>query len=356
MFAATAFAGGPELKPYGFVKGDLIYVSGGVYSWGNPDNNYISSPQLASGIENAALGYTAQHTRLGLKGTTGEDYKVGGRIELDFYVGRHDANGNPRMRLAYVSVAKDDWEIRFGQQWDIFSPINAATNNTNANMWYAGNMGFRRGQIQFIYKLSDEGVKPMVQLSLGEATKEAGGPGADNLSKFPMLQGRVSAKLMEKHTVGVYFAYAKHTPDPDTTDYDFNTTGFGVDFNLPFTPKFTLKGEVNMGTNMNNANLFTAAGSGNAEVDAKNLGVWANAIVKPNNKVNFVGGFGMDKNQTDDLAAGDKESNMVIYGDVIFPIANGFSFSVELGNISTKIKDGDTHSALFGIVSGKVSF
>ena len=217
LFAATAFAGGPELKPYGFVKGDLIYVSGGVYSWGNPDNNYISSPQLASGIENAALGYTAQHTRLGLKGTTGEDYKVGGRIELDFYVGRHDANGNPRMRLAYVSVAKDDWEIRFGQQWDIYSPQNAATNNTNGNMWYAGNMGFRRGQIQFIFKVQEDGLSPMLQLSVGEASKEAakadsllGFLGKDNLSKFPMVQGRASAKLMEKHTVGAYFAYAKY--------------------------------------------------------------------------------------------------------------------------------------------------
>ena len=143
LIASTAIAGGPTLKPYGFVKGDMVYATAGVKSFGWTS---LSSAQQATDYENPAIGFTAMHTRFGLKGVKGDDIKVGGRIELDFFGGSFDANIKPRIRLAYASVAKGNLELRFGQQWDLFSPVNASTNNTNGNMWYAGNRGFRRGQ------------------------------------------------------------------------------------------------------------------------------------------------------------------------------------------------------------------
>jgi len=264
------------------------------------NNANLSAPQLASGVDNAALGFTAQHTRFGLKGSVGEDVKVGGKIELDFYGGSFNTNMNPRLRLAYAWMTINNFEVRFGQQWDIFSPNNAKSNNTNANMWYAGNRGFRRGQIQLRYQMPMEGLNPMLQLSIGETTKEATATslvynpadstyklqsssqlGADNLSCMPMIQGRLSAKLMEKHVIGAYFVYASYDPDPDADDDEYNTTGFGADFNLPFTKMLALKGEVNIGTNLNNCNMFNIAGSGAKDDDRKSLGLWFNAIVKP---------------------------------------------------------------------------
>jgi hypothetical protein len=368
----TAFAGGPELKPYGFVKGEMVYATKGVLSFGGAN---LSAPQLASGVDNAALGFTAQHTRFGLKGGVGEDVKVGGKIELDFYGGRFDANIKPRLRLAYAWIKKNSLELRFGQQWDLFSPNNAKTNNTNGNMWYAGNRGFRRAQIQLHYQMPMDGLNPMLQLSIGETTKEAAATslvynsvdstyklqssaqlGADNLSGMPMIQGRLSAKLMDKHVIGAYFVYASYDPDPDADDDEYNTTGFGADFNLAFSKMLALKGEINMGTNLNNANLFNIAGSGKKDDDRKSLGLWFNAIVKPSDKLHAVLGFGMDKNQTDDLAAGSIEQNMVVYGDLIFPFEHGFSIAAELQSITTSIKDGDDNSALIFNVSGKVTF
>ncbi len=67
-------------------------------------------------------------------------------------------------------------------------------------------------------------------------------------------------------------------------------------------------------------------------------------------------GFGLDKNQTDNLAAGAIEQNTAIYGDVIFPFGNGFSIALEIENISTKIKGGDTNSALIFDLAGTVAF
>lgn len=356
MIPASIFSQGLELKPYGFVKGDAVYTSKGVNSFGNPN---LSSPQIANGVDQGAIGFTAKHTRFGLKGMFGEDIKVGGVVELDFFSANgFDSNVNPRIRLAYASVALADFEFRFGQQWDIFSPLNAITNNTNGNLWFSGNLGFRRGQIQLIYKIPAEDFKPMIQLAIAEATRETtSGLGDDNKALLPMVQGRLSAMFMENKTVGFYFVYAKFSPNPDTTDFDYYCSGFGADFTLPFHKYFELHGEVNTGTNLNNANLFTIAGNGKKDDDRKSLGIWANITSKIDDHFQLVIGGGMDKNQTDDLADGATEQNFVIYGDLIFPIAGGFSISLEIGNISTTIKGIDEkNSALVAILSGKVNF
>jgi len=76
-------------------------------------------------------------------------------LKIDFFSALgFDTNVNPRLRLAYASLAVNNFEFRFGQQWDLFSPLNPNTVNVNANLWYGGNLGFRRGQIQIGYKIS----------------------------------------------------------------------------------------------------------------------------------------------------------------------------------------------------------
>ena len=354
LITTVVLAGGPELKPYGFLKSDMVYTSAGVTSFGG---NNLSAIQKATGEEIAALGFTAQHSRFGLKGCVGEELKVGGRLELDFFCGGFDTNARPRLRLAYAWVKKGNLQFRFGQQWDLFSPNFPTTNNVNGFLWYLGNRGFRRGQIQMRYKLPLEGVAPMLQLSIGEAAKEAADLGADNLAVMPMIQGRVCTKFMEKYKVGLYFAYASFEPDPDTDDDEYTATGFGVDFNMPFHKLFALKGEFNTGTNLNNCNLFNIAGSGAKDDDRKSMGLWMNVTTKPYDKLHLTLGYGMDKNQTDDLTAGTTEQNTIIYGNVNIPIDHGFSVAVELGRITTSLKDVDDDNAanVFNI-HGKISF
>ncbi|MDZ7332825.1 MAG: hypothetical protein ONB31_12675 [candidate division KSB1 bacterium] len=342
-----------KLEHYGFLKGDMVYTTKGVKSF-NAEN--LTAAQVASGVDNPALGFTAQHSRFGLKGSAGDAIKVGGTLELDFFWAGFDANARSRVRLAYASMAKGNMELRFGQQWDLFSPNIPMTNNTNGILWFSGNYGFRRAQFQFHYKMPMENMTPMLQLSIGEATREESGLGSDNKAAFPMIQGRLSSKFINKHTLGVYFVYAKYDPNPNSDNDEFNTSGFGLDFDFPFSTMLALKGEINMGTNLNNANLFTPAGNGAAKDDRKSMGFWINAISKPSTSVNFVLGFGSDKNQTDNLANGATESNSTIYGDIIFPFGNGFSIALEAQHISTKIKGGDTNSALVLDIAGILNF
>ncbi|MBE0637261.1 MAG: hypothetical protein IH598_01920 [Bacteroidales bacterium] len=372
-----------QLTPYGFIKGDMFYATDGVYSWGNQANNYITTPQFASGVEESAISFTAQHTRLGLKGVTGEKVKVGGLVEIDFYNGPSDANLKPRIRLGYASIAKDGFEARFGQQWDLFSPNNANTVNTNGNMWFAGNMGFRRAQIQLSYTTTTDFVDPMIQVSFGEGAREEAGLGKDNRSGSPMIQARLSGKFDKKYVVGVSFATAAFKELKGTTvgpnvlaeDFTFNTTGIGLDFNLPFDKYFSLLGEFNTGTNLNNGNLFSAAGNyyytldaagKPTEYDRKSTGFWLNATSQVTDWMTVVIGYGMDNNSSDDFNLGAVEKNSMLYGDFIFPLKHGFSVALEVENLATTVVTGvdasnkittsqDNKATVIGL-SGRVTF
>lgn len=372
-----------QLTPYGFIKGDMFYATDGVYSWGNPSNNYITTPQFASGVEESAISFTAQHTRLGLKGVTGEKVKVGGLVEIDFYNGPSDANLKPRIRLGYASIAKGGFEARVGQQWDLFSANNANTVNTNGNLWFAGNMGFRRAQIQLSYTTTTDFVDPMIQVSFGEGAREEAGLGKDNLSGSPMIQARLSGKFSKKYIVGISFANTSFKELKGTTmgtdilaeDFTFNTTGIGVDFNLPFDKYFSLLGEFNTGTNLNNSNLFSAAGNyyytldaagKPTEYDRKSTGFWLNATSNVTDWMTIVIGYGMDNNSSDDFKVNAVEKNSMIYGDFIFPLKHGFSVALEVQNLATTVVTGvdasnkitssqDNKATVIGL-SGRVTF
>lgn len=386
LIAAPVFAQGSkepakklELSHYGFLKGDMFYATGGVTSFGATT---LGAPQLATGTNQSAVGFTAQHTRLGLRGSVGENVKAGGLVEIDFFSNAFDANGKPRIRLAYASVAKGGFEARFGQQWDIFSPNNANTNNTNANMWYAGNRGFRRTQVQLSYKIQSDAISPMVQLSFGETAREETGLGKDNLSGMPMIQGRLSGTIKSKYIVGLSFVTGQYLEKEGTVitsgilqdDFKFSTSGISLDFNLPLNNYFSLLGEVNTGKNLNNANLFAVAGNHSwvivtdevVQSDKKSLGVWVNATSKLTDWMHVVVGYGLDMNRSEKYTVDALEENQAVYGNLTFPVNHGFSVSVELMNINTvKVTSIDADGAITGrenmkanviSLSGKITF
>jgi hypothetical protein len=347
-----------ELKPYGFVKGDMVYTTAEVQSFGLVGS--LAAPQRATGVEQSAVGFTAQHTRFGLKGGVGEEIKVGGLIELDFFTNTFVTNAAPRIRLGYASVAKGGFEARMGQQWDLFSPNNPNTNNTNGNMWYTGNRGFRRAQLQLSYSHANDKFSPMVQFSLGETTPDGSFPGADNLSGVPMIQTRISGKIMKKYVIGASYANGTILAQAGTPDeYTVKASGISVDFSLPLHKYFSLLGEFSNGTNLNNAMLFSIAGNHPLSVGASNtksMGYWVNATSNVTDWFTFVLGYGSDMNKTENLAAGATESNSLIYTHFVFPIKHGFSVSFEWQGITTAIKDDDDRKANVIGLSARVAF
>jgi hypothetical protein len=348
------FAEKPMLEPYGFVKGDMYYTVGGVTSWGQPS---LTCASRATGTDTNAVSFTAQHTRFGLNGSgAAGEITMGGLIELDFFVIAANANAKPRMRLAYAWCKPiQGLEIRAGQQWDLFSPLNPTTNNTNANLWYDGNYGFRRPQLTLQYDVDLGAIKPLVQVSAGEATKEdemAGTwLGADNLSGIPLVQGRLAAGFLQGMEIGVAAVYGAYG-----VDRDFTTMGVSVDASMPIHTLFALKAEFATGTNLNNANLFTIGDNGSAAVDVETNGFWVEATSKPLSYFNVVLGFG-DEMVASTVASGNAESNMTFYGDLIFPIGGFFSLAAEYQLLRTKLAGQDDANMAHVIdIAGKVVF
>ncbi len=366
LAALPLFAQKVEFKPYGFIKGDAIFAASGVLSF---DSQILTAPQFAIGADTAAVGFTAQHTRLGIRGEAGDDIKAGGLVEVDFFRNSLETNLLPRMRLAYAWLATGGFELRVGQQWDLLSSNNPFTNNTNGNLWYAGNMGFRRGMIQAMYRIPGETFAPMFQFALCEGAQ--GATYTDNWAGIPMLQGRVSAVINKKFTIGAALLSASFAPFPDSSDLNFSTFGFGADFSLPFDDLFSIYGEFNTGANLKNASLFTIAGPGSKTLDSKNTAFWLNIQSKPHKRVHLTVGLGMDDNGTEEsrLAPGAVLGNMVVYGNVLVPFDYGFSLALEAMHITTEYKDGivtaggtpisggdEKRSAMVFNLSGRLAF
>jgi len=353
--------------PYGFVKGDMYYVSGAAKSWAKPSLTCVQVAAKDDSLAGEGIAFSAQHSRVGLKGSGAfGSITMGGLVEVDFFVIAANTNAKPRMRLAYAWCQPfKGFEIRAGQQWDLFSPLNPTTNNTNANLWYAGNYGFRRAQIYLGYTLDFDKVKAGVQVSGGEGAREDdlaanGGTwlGDDNKSGIPMIQYRGFCNLFNKAIIGfagIYSTFGK--------DKDYTSTGFSADLDLPIHNFFSLKGEFAMGTNLNNSNIFTIADNKYKKIgtvidstDKKNMGFWVNVITKPIDFFNLSLGVAQEKNTTDKLAIGQPESNFTFYSDFIFPIGKYFSLSVEYQFLKTSHKDADDYTTNVVDLAGTVTF
>jgi hypothetical protein len=364
--AGASFAEKPKFEPYGFVKGDMYYTTAGVSSYGKSS---ITCASVATGSDTNAVGFTAQHSRFGLKGSMSVDsMSIGGQLEMDFFANAANSSAKPRMRLAYAWVKPiKGLDVRIGQQWDVFAPLNPTTNNTNANGWYYGNQGARRPQIQIRYGMDLGIVKPSVQILAGETTTEnelsitqnsttnvvtvGSWLGEDNKSKMPCIQARLSAgflKGMEAGIAGIYAAYGRNK--------DFTTYGLAIDADCPINKYVALKGEFISGTNIKEAGMYTIGGTASVVNDIQTLDYWFNATSKPFKYLNVVAGFGQEI-VTSVVAVGAPQRNTSAWGTLIIPVGEAFSLSAEYQYIITQI-NGLAEDRKAGIidVAGTVSF
>ena len=142
LLASSAFAQGPKpsethFKWYGFIRTYFAYDSRESSS-GTEDLYYYMplDQSIKDGVdmnETSSFRFAALTSRLGLDVTGYEvqGYKIGAKIETDFYSGVSKVTGTAQLRLrqAYVTLAKGSRSWKIGQAWhpmaadlpDIFS-------------------------------------------------------------------------------------------------------------------------------------------------------------------------------------------------------------------------------------------
>jgi hypothetical protein len=147
-----------DMELYGFIKADAVYSDSEAATNSTTNSSVAAYNAPYNGIKKHQHDFnlSGQATRLGINFNPvalDNGGKVGGKFEMDW----NATNGpvyQPRLRLAYLQADYDKWGVTAGQAWDFFAPINANTLN-DANVWRAGNIGYRHPQVYLTNKWGD---------------------------------------------------------------------------------------------------------------------------------------------------------------------------------------------------------
>ncbi len=334
-----------EFNFYGFLKADLIYQSwemNNLYAgrWPQPDMEEYDNSYTTLTAQNSRFGFRWKGPRMF------SNFNINGRLEWDLFDGSNNSSMRFRTRLAYLEWKNLGSSILMGQQWDLFSPLNPTTLNTNGNFWNVGNMGLRRGQLRYTYM----GSPVEFALMMGDPGSVGG-----MQSNLPVFQGRVGFKLGEG--AAYKFGFSGVSGSEDFGDDDAGIMGLGVDLNLTFGGGFCIKGEFATGENLNAFGSRADVYSEDVD-DFEGQEVTASWIelVYSNDKIMAWGGYGMES-LTDDEQIADPglQDTSAFFAGIEFKIGAGASVGLEftqftgdfLDSMETYDSDSSTASQLY---------
>jgi hypothetical protein len=324
---------GTPLRFYGFFRLDAYYNTARMDSVVLPsrvlpetkrnDDQFFLDPRL---------------TRFGFDVTPAdvEGTKVGGKLEIDFAnfpTGSSESRATPRIRLAYIDIAKDQYGLRVGQDWDVVSPI-FPTANGELLMWNAGNIGDRRAQIQGRWNNDADASKATFGLkaALGltgainnEDLDTTAGERDGFDSGMPHAQVRAGYKGFKPvesrnaADIGAWGMFGRTQTDTAFNgETRFDTWCGGLDFTIPLTSAFTARGEVWTGQNLGDIRggiaqtINTATGE-----EIASSGGWAELQYEHTKQTKFHVGATLDDPEDDDLsttlANANKRRNQAAY-------------------------------------------
>ena len=335
----------PELTWYGYVKLDAAWDQG-LVSVGNYARWVLSGDAIE---EHSHFNMTARQTRLGLTART----KVGSatvtaRWESDFYGVSAENKNSLQVRHAYVDVVwPSGWSILAGQASDVISPLVPGTLNYTV-AWWAGNIGYRRPQFRVTRRINlGEGKELSFQgaatRTIGDefSTVDPGDTGAD--SGLPTFQGLAGITLPlagKPMTLGGFVHRGEENLHKELggAPVKLASSGWGGYLTLPLGPAVTLSGEAWAGSNMDDylggiGHGVRVTGTKATAVDAH--GGWAELGWRGAH-TQLRGGFSVDDNDADDLAAGYRDLNSAWWGTLARDAGNGLSYGVELSRWETE--------------------
>lgn len=333
IFSASLVADKPSASIYGYVKLDALYETG----YSSHGNFAIWAKD--SGDNDGLFHATANQTRLGfnLKGISFGDFKVTGKIEIDFYGGGAENKAYNYMRHAFLKISNGTFSVIAGQYWDIINPLNAFTLNYPV-LWGSGNMGYRRPQISIRKDFKSEKSTISVQAGIfRNIASDYDGDGVNDgiASGFPMIQGRLSGKfLFGKKSflqLGVSGHYGKSKGD---VEYTSNSVNF--DFLLLLSPKVKIIAEYFTGKNLGTF-LGGIAQSVNvidqSEVETNGFYVNLQLNLSKKNMIGF--GYGMDDPDDNTLASGGRAKNSILFANMLLKLSKSFKIGFEIASVVT---------------------
>jgi len=350
-----------QFKPYGSIKLDASYDD----SRTNYGNFVIFVPNESAHKNDNEFNMTARQTRLGLNIIAPEfqGWNAAGRLEIDFYgdgATQHENKPEPMLRHAVITLARQGFSLLAGQTSDLISPLCPSTLNYTV-AWGAGNIGYRRAQLRLTqnYQLTETSTFTMAVAaarSTGTLNEDLDldiqNDGED--AGFPSFQARIGLETPlfneKKSAFGVSGHWGKEEVDWENATNVLNgrqervkSWSINGDVVIPFTPCLELKGEAFVGYNLDDyfggvlqgVNVRYATVGGMRELDSvnevKTVGGWAQLTYKQTDQWTCNGGFGIDDPRNDDLSAGMRSRNTLLFVNVLYklipPVTLGLEYS-----------------------------
>lgn len=339
FIAAQLFWGGAQTQLYTTGTGSIVAQS------------MVSDRTLVPN-DDAWFGATPQNTRLGLNWTgskVSEKLTLGGKLEIDFLNPGGGASPRPRIRLCYLDLSGENWMLRAGQDWDVFSPLNTRSLSLAGNLWFQGNLGFRRPQLRFTYQV------PFADVNAFIFTAAVNNPSNldttitnGNTSSVPY--GEASIQYTRKMKAGTLVAAASgiYGTQRNTGTWD-KVWGIAGSLSVPFHKFLQLDGEFQYGKNL--GDFLTYAGTTR---EIRSISAWAEISSRWHEMLETNAGYGIDNLQTSKVTFHNTSAalmtnginrNQVIFANFKFFPVKPFYIGVEYNNMRTQYRGSGTSTA-----------
>ena len=351
--AAAPATDSPPKKPAfsisGFIKADFLYADGRVNSTDAPR---FALSETASHKDDDFFSATVQHSRL-IGQWAGPDVfggSVGGLAEVDFFslgdTGDSKFNNNQiRVRQLFAELRAQSWAVKAGQTWDLFSPLNPSTLNTNGNYWFGGNAGFRRPQIEaektFSFGKGHEvTVAGSANANIGRTETQSGrtiNSGED--AAVPVFEGSTTLKLavLPGGPLSLTASGLWGEEDVEGLEIGIEQWAVGLSLLLPLWDRLTIKSEFQWGEN---TDAFLMGGGIASNGDpVGGAGGWAEAAFKVTPDFTVTALYGLEDLSRGDVASSGRLRNRLIGGNAKYTVVKGLVVATEYTFIATAFKD-----------------
>lgn len=342
-------ASGNPIQFYGFIRLDAHYNTARPV----PNDFFLMWVWAEDGVQaapnDASFVLQARWSRLGLNVNAGEiiGADTTGKIEMDFanYVNVAAESRAPiRIRLAYMNFDWGGWWARFGQDWDVVSPLFPSV-HLSGLLWNVGNLGDRRPQAIVGYKAGED-----VQFNVTGGIGLTGAIDNRNLdllispskytsqdidgfdSAIPGLQLRVGVKGKHGAQAGIWGLMEwLETDNRFGGENRWMPYGIGGDLLVPFGD-FYAKGEIWWGQALSDfRGCIGQSINRQTGQEIRSYGGWAELGWQASAIHTFVAGAGFDNPHNRDLTSGQLQRalNQTYYVGWIQNWGGGFKTGFE---------------------------
>jgi hypothetical protein len=321
----------------------------------NVDDPQFVRPDTASGLPQGGAGMAIRQTSLGLAVNAPQVFggNFHGDLDVDFYGGQQPSTGGRsfpllRLRTARAMVKWTHGELMIGQD----APLIASGNPTSLaalgtpDFAGAGNLWLWLPQVR-------AGLETGGNVSLGIQGAVLAPTSGDPANVFdtdddvaehssrPYLQGRVHVRwgadeMAGDIGVGVHQGWLATKGDSLLT-----SSAVAIDFKLPLTSWFELRGEGYRGQALKGlGGGGIGQGTGLNGVPVHDEGGWAQVNFKPSSRLLLGAGYGMDDPRDSDLGPGSRLKNVVREAHIHLRPGGPFVLGVEYRRLETTYSTG----------------